>query len=512
MSNRRDIMVLQKFGDFIHLSPKTTQMNSNDSSELRWEVFAGGERCLSSGFSLQIGEENFPMQNGCIDIPAGQLRNLLIPSRQEHVELKAEQCEWILTRAIIRPDPLSSTEFKVRQEEVEGNNCLISKFKFSPLLSGDLEIRYDIHMVNLSSLEIETTQRIFEVVTVPIEKTLVLPLEQPAGRFLGIVARIIQGECSIDVSDYVGWFSISTESDIIPSRYWGRGTSDVSINTYRLSNSQAERDVRENVKRSDLRNKVPESLGRMELQLDDFSLQSVHTHHTCMAKILQIEFSCVNDDLQKLSEIEYLSDHSQFRLRTSFLSDINRENLPLLRYNGSTLATEILLSSSELKRLFSNVKHHISIRESDRINPYTIPINNLISHEVDFGVVLKNRNKKVIELFLKDGPLCPESIVERIKIKVFRPGGETTSNIVCPQCGMMFQGYPPYSSGSCGTPNCGFGQPYSELVEAKYRLSTDRQTISVDTDLECNSLVLYVSHGDSYHEIKIDLGGDDDVI
>ena len=83
--------------------------------------------------------------------------NLLIPSRPNHVELKAEQCEWILTRAIIRPDSLSSTEFKVRQEEVEGENCLISEYRFSPLLSGNIEIQYKIYAVNTSSFEIETT-------------------------------------------------------------------------------------------------------------------------------------------------------------------------------------------------------------------------------------------------------------------------------------------------------------------------------------------------------------------
>lgn len=337
-------MVLQKFEGFIRLSPETTQLNSNDPSDLRWEVFAGGERCLSSGFSLQIGEKNFPMQNGCIDIPAGQVRHLLTPSRPAHVELKAEQCEWILTRAIIRPDPLSSTEFKVRQEEVEGKSCLISEFKFSPLLSGDIEIHYEIYMVNISSLEIETTPVTFHDICVPFEENLIIPLSQPAGRFLGITARIIQGDCSVEVSDSVGDFSISTESNIIPSRYWGRGTSDVSINTYRLRNSQPERVVKENVRRADLRNLVPESLGKMELHLENFSLLPNHENQTCMAKRLRIEFSCVNDDLQTLSEIEYLSEHSQFRLETSFLPDY-RENVPLLRYNGRFLATEIQLLS-----------------------------------------------------------------------------------------------------------------------------------------------------------------------
>jgi hypothetical protein len=505
-------MVLQKFEDFIRLSPERTQLNSNDSSDLRWEVFAGGERCLSTGFSLKIGEGDFLMENGCIDIPEGQIRNLLVPGRPLDVKLRAENCEWILARATIRPDPLSTTEFNVRQERGEDNDCLVSEFKFSPLLSGDLDIRYDIHMVNLSSLEIETTQVILEDVMVPFEKTLVLPLHQPAGRFLGIVARIIQGDCSIEVSDSVDAFSISSESNIIPSRYWGRGTSDVSINTYRLRNSQPERVVKENVRRADLRTLVPESLGKMELHLENFSLLPIHENQTCIAKSLRVEFSCVNDDLQTLSEIEYLSEHSQFRLETSFLYGRFQDIGSLLRYNGRFLATEIQISSSELKRLFSNVKHHISIRKSDRINPYKIPINNLISHEVDFGIVLRNRNKRVIELFLEDGPLCPESIVERIEIKVLRPGGRTTSKIFCPYCGMMFSGYPPYGSGSCQTPNCDFGQPYFALEEMSHRLSSDRQTISVDTDLECNSLVLSLSHGDSHHDIEINLGGDVDVI
>ena len=129
------------------------------------------------------------------------------------------------------------------------------------------------------------------MICVPFEENLIIPLLQPAGRFLGTTARIIQGDCSIEVSDSVGEFSISMESNIIPSRYWGRGTSDVSISTYRLRNSKPERVVKTDVRRADLRNLVPESLGKMELVLENISLQSIHDNQTCMAKRLSLEFS-----------------------------------------------------------------------------------------------------------------------------------------------------------------------------------------------------------------------------
>ena len=147
-----------------------------------------------------------------------------------------------------------------------------------------------------------------------------------------------------------------------------------------------------------------------------------------MAKRLSIKFSCVNDDLQTLSEMEYLSEHSQFRLETSFFSDY-RDIAPLLRYNGRFLATEIQISSSELERILSNVTQYISLRGSTRINRLRIPVSDLISHETGHGLAVRNQSEETVELYLENGPLCPESMIESIEANILMPGGEISHGI-----------------------------------------------------------------------------------
>ena len=172
------------------------------------------------------------------------------------------------------------------------------------------------------------------------------------------------------------------------------------------------------------------------------------------------------------------------------------------------MATEILLSSSELENLFSSVESSISIQGSDRINSFSIPINDYFSKDAKFGISVRSQSENQVELYLEDGPLCNETIVEEVRLHTKMPGGQKSYDLFCPRCGNLFFGIAPHSS----CQNCDFGEPYLSWENAEFRCHENRRTIFVEADEDCMDLEIRFSHGDSYYETEISLGGDHDAV